>query len=129
MKVSPQEALKWLSEQPADIISPEKPQSLLPENLQETQFQTVLEGAILAASVGALLEEVRSENKLSLRETARRVGMKHSQLLQVQNNPNGTMELRSLARIAKGLGYKLHLAFVPKSKKEKRKTIETQIGS
>jgi hypothetical protein len=127
MKVDPKKAMEWLKDQPEGIISAISVQNPPEAEIGEQQFQAVFEGALLSAGVGEMLQKARAESRLTLRQAANNVGMQHSQWLQVQNNPSGTVELRTLARIAQGMGYDLHLALMPKKRTGKQKAIETRV--
>jgi DNA-binding Xre family transcriptional regulator len=84
--------------------------------------QTVRE-IITAASLKALLLEARAARKATLRATASKAGMAHTQLLSIENS-DGNVQLTTLSRIAAALDCELRVAFVPK---DNAPVLETRI--
>lgn len=115
MKITPEQALAELALLPHDQpIRPKKSQKNLPPAITEPgQIDAMLEDIIFAATLKELIATARQQSGLTLREAAANAGMKHPQLVQIEQS-SGRVELRTLVRIAEAMDFELHVSLVPK---------------
>jgi ribosome-binding protein aMBF1 (putative translation factor) len=114
-KITPEQALAQLALLPADQpIRRKKPPKYLPRAVSKaSEVDTLIESIIFAENLKDLIATARAQRGLSLREAAASAGMKHPQLVQIEQS-SGRVELRTLARIAEALDFELHVSLVPK---------------
>lgn len=67
--------------------------------------------AIIATTVGSLLSQAREATELSLREVAKRAGVTHARIQQLESSEN--IETATLLRVAEAMGYHVRLTLVP----------------
>ena len=115
MKITPEQALAHLATLPHDQpIRRKKTSTPLPKAVTDvTEIDTLLEEIIFAANLKELMVAARQQRGFTLREAAAHAGMKHPQLVQIEQS-SGRVELRTLARIAQALDFELHVSLVPK---------------
>ncbi len=125
MKITPEQALAQLATLPHDQpIRRKKTYGKLPKAVtQAAEIDSMLEEIIVAANLKELLVAARQERGFTLREAAANAGMKHPQLVQIEQS-SGRVELRTLARFAQALDFELHVSFVPK---QGGRSIETNL--
>lgn len=70
-----------------------------------------LEEAVVADSVGELLWKAREETGRSLREAGEIVGVSHARVRELEHSSN--MEVATLARVARALGYRVRIVLQP----------------
>jgi DNA-binding phage protein len=123
--MNPAEALQLLSQLPSDQpIVRQKKTKLPPPTTYEQDTDLLVQDILVAGSLRELLQQARAENNSSLRGTAQKAGMAHTQLLSIENS-NGKVELATLARIAEAMQYELRIAFVPKE--PQKRMLETRL--
>lgn len=115
MKITPEQALAELASLPHDQpIRRKKPSKNLPRaTTNPSEIDALIEGIILTANLKELIATARQRRGLTLRAAAASAGMKHPQLVQIEQS-SGRVELRTLARIAEALDFELHVSLVPK---------------
>lgn len=124
MKITPEQALAQLALLPHDQPIRRKKQNDLPPALTTTnEIDRLIEEIIFAANLKELIVTARKQRGLTLREAALSAGMKHPQLIQIEQS-SGRVELRTLARIAQALDFELHVSLVPK---QGGRSIETNL--
>jgi DNA-binding phage protein len=122
MKITPEQALAQLALLPHDQPIRRKKQNDLPQAVTTpNQIDTLIEEIVVAASLKELIVAARKQRGLTLREAATNAGMKHPQLVQIEQS-SGRVELRTLARIAQALDFELHVSLVPKQGGQSIKT-------
>ncbi len=124
MKITPEQALAQLALLPHDQPIRRKKQNNLPQAITTTnEIDSLIEEIIFAANLKELIVTARKHRGLTLREAATSAGMKHPQLVQIEQS-SGRVELRTLARIAQALDFELHVSLVPK---QGGRSIETNL--
>lgn len=115
-KLSPerQAMLQAMLEMPETAIVPQKPQSIVKANPEELEHS--IEMGVLALTIGELLEQARTERGVGVRELARRLGLNHARVKQLEDAGRGrneNIEVQSLARQAKALAYRVRIVLEP----------------
>jgi ribosome-binding protein aMBF1 (putative translation factor) len=125
MKITPEKALAQLALLPHDQpIRRRKAHKNLPQAVTTpAEIDTMIEEIIIAANLKELIVTARQQRGFTLREAATSAGMKHPQLVQIEQS-SGRVELRTLARIAQALDFELHVSLVPK---QGGRSIETNL--
>ncbi len=115
MKITPEQALAELALLPHDQpIRPKKVAKNLPRAVStSSEVDALIEEIIFTENLKDLITTARVQRGLTIRETAANAGMKHPQLIQIEQS-SGRVELRTLARIAEALDFELHISLVPK---------------
>lgn len=115
MKITPEQALAQLARLPHDQpIRPQKTPKNLPQAITTpSEIDAMIKEIIFAANLKELIVTARQQRGFTLREAATSAGMKHPQLVQIEQS-SGRVELRTLARIAQALDFELHVSLVPK---------------
>ncbi len=125
MKITPELALAQLAQLPHD--QPIRRQKVLknaPKAVTDiAEIDTMVEEIIFAANLKELIVTARQQSGFTLREAAANAGMKHPQLVQIEQS-SGRVELRTLARLALALDFELHISLVPK---QGGRSIETNL--
>ncbi len=125
MKITPELALAQLAQLPhKQPIRRKKVAKNLPKATTDTtEIDTMVEEIIFAANLKELIVTARQQSGFTLREAAANAGMKHPQLVQIEQS-SGHVELRTLARLAQALDFELHISLVPK---QGGRSIETNL--
>ncbi len=114
-------ALEAMLTMPLDAVIPEAP--VIPDHLQpvtETslaELEAIIEAGVLARTIGELLETARTTRGVGVRELARRLGVDHARVKQLEHAGRGrpgNVELRSLTRQAEALEYRVRIILEPK---------------
>lgn len=83
----------------------------LDASLKDPSFAEEWDAQAVERDIMSQIVEARMEQGLTQRELAERCGMKASNLCRLENG-NGNPSVATLAKIARGLGRKLEIAFV-----------------
>jgi ribosome-binding protein aMBF1 (putative translation factor) len=110
MKQTTREKLHAMLGTPA--IDVEIPESM---ELVEEDFETfsnTLEQLIAVQTVGDGLRQARKRRKLSSRQLASQLDLSQTRIMELER-ANTQLELRTVARVAEGLGYRVKLELIP----------------
>ena len=91
-----------------------------PENLKPTtaeELQQKLEYFLILDSLGELLQKIRSDRGLTVREMAREVQKSPGRISQIEGTRD-RIELKTLAQYANELGFDVQIALVPRNDRE-----------
>ena len=94
---------------PVDVVIPEG-SSFVEENFEA--FSNTLEQLIAVQTVGDGLRQARERRKLTSRQLASQLDLSQSRIMQVER-ANSQLELRTVAQVAGGLGYRVKLELIP----------------
>jgi ribosome-binding protein aMBF1 (putative translation factor) len=110
MKQSTAEKLKaMLGTPPREVIVPQNTK-LVEENFEE--FSNTLDQLIAVQTVGDGLRQARKRRKLSSRQLALQLELSQTRIMEMER-ANTELELRTVARVAEGLGYRVKLELIP----------------
>lgn len=98
----------------------------LTQEYSPSQVSEELEGALVAESVGALIAKARAEARLSLGKVGQQLGVSRSRVGQLEECEN--IEVATLERVARTLGYRLEIHLEPLSKADRR-ALRLTLGS
>ncbi len=87
----------------------------IPEELVGEDFETfsnTLEQLIAVQTVGDGLRQARKRRKLSSRQLASQLDLSQTRIMELER-ANTQLELRTVARVAEGLGYQVKLELIP----------------
>lgn len=91
-----------------------------PETLNQTtveELQQKLEYFLILDSLGELLQKIRSDRGLTVREMAREMQKSPGRISQIEGTRD-RIELKTLAQYANELGYDVQIALVPRNDRE-----------
>jgi ribosome-binding protein aMBF1 (putative translation factor) len=80
------------------------------ENFEE--FSNTLDQLIAVQTVGDGLRQARKRRKLSSRQLALQLELSQTRIMEMER-ANTELELRTVARVAEGLGYRVKLELIP----------------
>ena len=112
--------------QAAGPIVPVQAQPIIEANPED--LPAIIESAVLALTLGELLERARAERGVGVRELSRRLNVSHTRVRQLEDAGRGrpdNIEVQSLARQAKALAYRVRIVLEPE---EGGRTLEATIG-
>lgn len=110
MKQSTAQKLQaMLSTPPREVIVPNNAQ-FVEENFEA--FSNNLEQLIAVQTVGDGLRQARKRRKLSSRQLAIQLELSQTRIMEMER-ANTELELRTVARVAEGLGYRVKLELIP----------------
>jgi ribosome-binding protein aMBF1 (putative translation factor) len=112
--------------QPEGPITPLKAQPVVEAN--PADLEAIIDEAVLALTIGELLERARTERGVGVRELARRLNINHARIKQLEAAGRGrpdNVEVQSLARQAKALAYRVRIVLEPE---EGGRTLEATLG-
>lgn len=110
MKQSTKEKLHaMLGTPPRDIVVPEG-STFVEEDFEA--FSNKLEQLIAVRTVGDGLRQARERRKLTSRQLASQLDLSQTRIMQVER-ANAQLELRTVAQVAEGLGYRVKLELIP----------------
>lgn len=104
----------------AILAEPEAMVDANTENLKPTtveELQQKLEYFLILDSLGELLQKIRSDRGLTVREMAREVQKSPGRISQIEGTRD-RIELKTLAQYANELGYDVQIALVPRNDRE-----------
>ena len=104
-------ALEQVMRMRDEVITPDGPAREIPETGLEETVKLVARG-YLQATIGELLEQARLTRKVGKRELARRMGMNHARVSQIEQASN--LELKSVLETAQLLEYDVSISLVPR---------------
>ena len=84
--------------------------SFVEENFEE--FSNTLDQLIAVQTVGDGLRQARKRRKLSSRQLAIQLELSQTRIMEMER-ANTELELRTVARVAEGLGYRVKLELIP----------------
>jgi|GEM_PF-2369297 len=87
------------------------PKSPLSAPTTPTELAVEIEEALVAASAGDLIGRARAARGLSMRELAAQLGVSSARVSQVQHGER--VEVQTLVRYARAMGYELTLTLTP----------------
>lgn len=108
-------ALEAVLAMPEGPVIPEHAQPVLETSMEE--LEAMIDAGVLARTVGELLEQARNSRGVGVRELARRLGVDHARVHQLEDAGRGrseNVELRSLTRQAEALEYRVRIVLEPK---------------
>ena len=101
-----------------------EPEAMVDANTSETlkpttaeELQQKLEYFLILDSLGELLQKIRSDRGLTVREMAREVQKSPGRISQIEGTRD-RIELKTLAQYANELGYDVQIALVPRNDRE-----------
>ena len=97
------------------MVNVNTPEDLKPTTLEELQQK--LEYFLILDSLGELLQKIRSDRGLTVREMARQVQKSPGRISQIEGTRD-RIELKTLAQYANELGYDVQIALVPRNDRE-----------
>ncbi len=110
MKQNTAERLQaMLGTPPREVDVPNNAQ-FVEENFEE--FSNTLEQLIAVQTVGDGLRQARKRRKLSSRQLALQLELSQTRIMEMER-ANTELELRTVARVAEGLGYRVKLELIP----------------
>ena len=104
-------ALEQVLQMREEIITPDGPNREIPETGLEETMVMVARGYV-QATIGELLEQARLTRKIGKRELARKMGMNHARVSQIEQATN--LELKSVLETAQLLEYDVSISLVPR---------------
>jgi ribosome-binding protein aMBF1 (putative translation factor) len=112
MKTSTAQKLQAMLGTPPEEIQVPEDMVLTEEN--HHAFLQNLDHQIAVQTIGQGLREARKRRKLSSRQLAAQVNLSQSRIMQLEQ-ANDELEIRTVAQIAEGLGYRLQLELIPEN--------------
>ncbi|MCP2727182.1 helix-turn-helix domain-containing protein [Limnofasciculus baicalensis] len=97
------------------MVDTNPPETLNPTTVEELQQK--LEYFLILDSLGELLQKIRSDRGLTVREMAREVQKSPGRISQIEGTRD-RIELKTLAQYANELGYDVQIALVPRNDRE-----------
>ena len=101
-----------------------EPEAMVDANTSETlkpttaeELQQKLEYFLILDSLGELLQKIRSDRGLTVREMAREVQKSPGRISQIEGTRD-RIELKTLAQYANELGFDVQIALVPRNDRE-----------
>jgi len=82
--------------------------------LQDPEMKELVERELASLRLGAEIARIREKRHLSQTQLAARAGMSASKISAMENSPRN-VELGTLIRIARALGYRIRPEFIPLS--------------
>jgi ribosome-binding protein aMBF1 (putative translation factor) len=104
-------ALEQVMQMREEVITPDGPNREIPETGLEETIELVARGYV-QATIGELLEQARLTRKIGKRELARKMGMNHARVSQIEQATN--LELKSVLETAQLLEYDVSISLVPR---------------
>ena len=101
--------------EPEAMVEIDSPETLNPTMAEELQQK--LEYFLILDSLGELLQKIRSDRGLTVREMAREVQKSPGRISQIEGTRD-RIELKTLAQYANELGYDVQIALVPRNDRE-----------
>jgi Helix-turn-helix domain len=101
--------------EPEAMVDANTPKTLKPTTVEELQQK--LEYFLILDSLGELLQKIRSDRGLTVREMAREVQKSPGRISQIEGTLD-RIELKTLAQYANELGYDVQIALVPRNDRE-----------
>ena len=101
--------------EPEAMVDANTPETLKPTTVEELQQK--LEYFLILDSLGELLQKIRSDRGLTVREMAREVQKSPGRISQIEGTRD-RIELKTLAQYANELGYDVQIALVPRNDRE-----------
>lgn len=101
--------------EPEAMVDANTPENLKPITVEELQQK--LEYFLILDSLGELLQKIRSDRGLTVREMAREVQKSPGRISQIEGTRD-RIELKTLAQYANELGYDVQIALVPRNDRE-----------
>ena len=101
--------------EPETMVDANTPENLKPTTVEELQQK--LEYFLILDSLGELLQKIRSDRGLTVREMAREVQKSPGRISQIEGTRD-RIELKTLAQYANELGYDVQIALVPRNDRE-----------
>ncbi|NJK51003.1 helix-turn-helix transcriptional regulator [Candidatus Gracilibacteria bacterium] len=101
--------------EPEAMVDANTPDTLNPTTAEELQQK--LEYFLILDSLGELLQKIRSDRGLTVREMAREVQKSPGRISQIEGTRD-RIELKTLAQYANELGYDVQIALVPRNDRE-----------
>jgi ribosome-binding protein aMBF1 (putative translation factor) len=101
--------------EPEAMVDANTPETLNPTTAEELQQK--LEYFLILDSLGELLQKIRSDRGLTVREMAREVQKSPGRISQIEGTRD-RIELKTLAQYANELGYDVQIALVPRNDRE-----------
>lgn len=101
--------------EPEAMVDANTPETLKPTTVEELQQK--LEYFLILESLGELLQKIRSDRGLTVREMAREVQKSPGRISQIEGTRD-RIELKTLAQYANELGYDVQIALVPRNDRE-----------
>lgn len=101
--------------EPEAMVDANTPKNLKPTTVEELQQK--LEYFLILDSLGELLQKIRSDRGLTVREMAREVQKSPGRISQIEGTRD-RIELKTLAQYANELGYDVQIALVPRNDRE-----------
>ncbi|MCC3471932.1 MAG: helix-turn-helix transcriptional regulator [Microcoleus sp. PH2017_15_JOR_U_A] len=101
--------------EPEAMVNANTPETLKPTTAEELQQK--LEYFLILDSLGELLQKIRSDRGLTVREMAREVQKSPGRISQIEGTLD-RIELKTLAQYANELGYDVQIALVPRNDRE-----------
>lgn len=101
--------------EPEAMVDANTPENLKPTTVEELQQK--LEYFLILDSLGELLQKIRSDRGLTVREMAREVQKSPGRISQIEGTRD-RIELKTLAQYANELGYDVQIALVPRNDRE-----------
>lgn len=101
--------------EPEAMVDANTPETLKPTTVEELQQK--LEYFLILDSLGELLQKIRSDRGLTVREMAREVQKSPGRISQIEGTLD-RIELKTLAQYANELGYDVQIALVPRNDRE-----------
>jgi ribosome-binding protein aMBF1 (putative translation factor) len=104
-------ALEQVMQMREEVITPDGPNREIPETGLDETMAMVARGYV-QATIGELLEQARLTRKIGKRELARKMGMNHARVSQIEQATN--LELKSVLETAQLLEYDVSISLVPR---------------
>ena len=101
--------------EPEVMVNVNTSEKLNPTTAEELQQK--LEYFLILDSLGELLQKIRSDRGLTVREMAREVQKSPGRISQIEGTRD-RIELKTLAQYANELGYDVQIALVPRNDRE-----------
>jgi ribosome-binding protein aMBF1 (putative translation factor) len=101
--------------EPEAMVDANTPETLKPTRVEELQQK--LEYFLILDSLGELLQKIRSDRGLTVREMAREVQKSPGRISQIEGTLD-RIELKTLTQYANELGYDVQIALVPRNDRE-----------
>jgi ribosome-binding protein aMBF1 (putative translation factor) len=103
------EVQAMLGTPPVDVVIPEG-SSFVAEDFET--FSNTLDQLIAVQTVGDGLRQARKRRKLTSRQLASQLDLSQTRIMELER-ANTQLELRTVARVAEGLGYRVKLELIP----------------
>jgi ribosome-binding protein aMBF1 (putative translation factor) len=103
------EVQAMLGTPPVDVVIP-KGSSFVTEDFET--FSNTLDQLIAVQTVGDGLRQARKRRKLTSRQLASQLDLSQTRIMEMER-ANTELELRTVARVAEGLGYRVKLELIP----------------